>query len=274
MDNKKIAIVTGATSGIGLATSRGLLTAGWRVVGVGRDSFRGRHMVEILRAQTGNPAVSFVQADLSSVEDSRRLGEELLKAHPRIDLLINNAGAMYRKRQETAEGAERTFALNYLGPFVLTQALWPALGSARVVNVASGMHHRAELRLDDLEMEARPYNGMLQYSNTKLMNILFTRSLAKRLPDTAMPVALHPGFVATRFGNDNGFLWRLAMRVMQLTAISPAQSAKGVLRAALEPVLVRGSYFDQGEIAEPSEAARNDELAESLWVATEKLLQS
>jgi NAD(P)-dependent dehydrogenase (short-subunit alcohol dehydrogenase family) len=273
----RLAVITGCTSGIGLATAIGLARLGWRVVGVSRSAERGRRMTEIVRAQTGNPGVTFHAADLALVSETRAVGAQILRQHPAIDLLINNAGGIFSKRQETAEGLERTFALNHIGYFVLTQSLRPALEAARtarIINVASGMHGQGQLKLDNLQMRSQRYSGWQQYANTKLMNVLFTRALAQKLPGHVTSNCLHPGFVATRFGSNNGRLWRLLMRAMMWTAIPPERAAKGVLRLALAHELegVSGAYFDRGQPAYAAPAGQDDGLADRLWQETEAVL--
>lgn len=273
----RLAVVTGATSGIGFEVVRGLANSGWRVIGVARDPVRGQRMTEILRAQTGNPSISFQQADLSLVAGAMLVGTGIRAQFPRIDLLINNAGSIYQQREETAEGHERTFALNHLGYAALTKALRPALEAtpaARIVNVASAAHYGAKLDMDDLEMQRGQYRSWRQYQRSKLMTILYTRALSRRLAGQVTVNSLHPGFVATRFGSDNSWLWRFVMRLMMYTAIKPAESAKGVLQVALSPEYagITGSYFDRGRPAVPSAEAQNDAMAEQLWQLTEDLL--
>lgn len=272
----RIAVVTGATSGIGFEVVRALANAGWKVVGVARSPLRGRRMTEILRAQTGNPSISFQAADLALVRDARAAGELLARQNPKIDLLINNAGSLYYRREETAEGHERTFALNHLGCAAFTAGILPALQAAqgRIINVASGAHHGAKLDLDDPEMRTRRYNGWKQYQRTKLMNILYSRALSRRLSGGASVSSLHPGFVATRFGSDNPTLWRWLMKLVMYTAIKPAEAAKGIVQVALTPENrdTTGTYFDRGRLAVPSPEAQNDAVAEQLWQLTEKLL--
>jgi NAD(P)-dependent dehydrogenase (short-subunit alcohol dehydrogenase family) len=265
----RLAVVTGFSSGIGFEVARGLAEQGWRVLGVARSQIRGRRAVEILRAQTGNPGIHFFTADLSLLSETRTLGQRLVAGNPKIDLLINNAGAIFSQREETEEGHERTLALNHLSPFVLTETLLPSL-TGRIINVTSSTHHGAQLNLDDLGM-AGNYSGWRQYQHTKLMNVLFTRKLSELLPEHSTASCLHPGFVRTRIGSNNGLFWRLAMKMQMLMAVKPREAARGVLRLALESGL-SGLYFDRGHPATPSPAGQDGKLAEALWNRTREIV--
>ncbi len=233
-------------------------------------------MTEVVRAQSGNPHVSFHAADLSLVRETQAIGRRLRALYPQVDLLINNAGGIFTKRTETAEGFETTFALNHLGYQTLTGELIPALAAApaaRIVNVASAAHHGAILQLDDLQAMQGRYHGWRQYQHTKLMNVLFTRALAARLPATMQTYGLHPGFVATQFGSSAAAPWRWLLRAMMLVALRPADAARGVLTVALHaPPALSGSYYDRGRLATPSPEAQRDDLAEALWQQTEALI--
>jgi NAD(P)-dependent dehydrogenase (short-subunit alcohol dehydrogenase family) len=271
-----IAIITGATSGIGRAAALQLIERGVQVVCVGRDARRGEETVrELSRLRADLPA-RFFQADLSSIAATKALGVVLREACPRIDILINNAGTLFDKKRISVDGLEMTFALNHLAYFVLTHELLASLrqsSHARIVSVSSGAHHGASLDLGDLNYEHEPYGGTRAYRRSKLANVLFTRALAKRLPATMTANCLHPGFVASRFGNENGLLWRAVFRSLQVFGISSEQSARALVHLALAAELqgVTGQYFNREKLATPSAAARDDALAEALWTRSAEL---
>jgi retinol dehydrogenase-12 len=268
----RIAVVTGATSGIGRVTAERLAQQGWTVLCIGRDPQRGHDAVNAIRQATGNRHVDFLQADLSSIAATKAIGAMILDRHRKIDLLINNAGALFSRRRQSVDGLEMTFALNHLGYFVLTSLLLDALRAApgaRIVNVASRAHEGATLDFDDLQMEHRRYSGWVAYQRSKLANILFTRELARRL-GAGPPIAnsLHPGFVASRFGSNNGPFWYLFLRIAQkVAAISSETAAEGLLHLALAPALATttGAYFDRTQPATPAPAALDDKSARRLW---------
>jgi len=194
-----------------------------------------------------------------------------LQAYPRIDVLINNAGAMFQRREVTSDGLERTFALNHMAYFVMTEQLRERLAAsapARIVSVASRAHDGATLDLDDLNMERR-YSGWLAYRRSKLANILWTRELARRIAGTGVTAnALHPGFVATGFGDNNGGWLRLMFGMAKrVAALRPEQGAETVVFLASAPGLegTSGGYFANSAPATPSAAARDDGAARRLW---------
>jgi retinol dehydrogenase-12 len=274
----KVCLLTGATSGIGLVTARELARQGARVLLVGRDPAKSARTVEQIRAQTGNREVEWLLADLSSQPQIRELARHVRERSARLDVLINNAGGMWLTRQLTVDGLEMTFAVNHLAYFLLTNLLMDMLRAsspARVVNVASEAHRKAALDFDDLQGE-RTYGGWRAYCRSKLANILFTYELARRLTRVGITAnALHPGWVATGFGKNNG--WRGA--VLQLgakcLAIGPEKGARTVLYLATAPEVggITGRYFVR-ERAVPSSAASYDEAAaKRLWQVSLDLSQ-
>lgn len=266
MDGKTV-IVTGATSGIGEVVAIRLAEKGARIVFTARDRSRADDTMAKLRR--ANPRADHVlhMADLSTLGEMKRIGAELAR-EPRIDVLINNAGALFNKRQETADGLEMTFALNHMAYFVITNLLLPHLKpGARIVTVASNAHRGAKLDFDDLQSR-RGYAGFGVYSKSKLANILFNRELARRTPPGVTANALHPGFVATRFGDQSGGLMRAVFRVAKpIGAISPEEGARTIIHLASSPSVegVIGEYFYKCAITTPTQEARNDADARRLW---------
>ncbi len=269
-------MVTGATAGIGLVTARALAERGACVVIVGRNAEKGDTVARDLRRHTGNALVSFLRADLSRQADVRRLAEEFSAAHPRLDVLVNNAGAIFWRRQVSAEGIEMTLALNHLNYFLLTGLLLDRLcaaAPARIVNVASRAHRRATLDLADLQSE-KSYYGPRVYATSKLANILFTRALARRLPAGEVTVnCLHPGFVRSTFGQNNSLWFRVAIRIAMLNAIGVEEGAQTSIHLATadEVAGTTGGYFVERQPAEPTRAACDADAGERLWAASEAM---
>ncbi|MGF1639414.1 MAG: SDR family oxidoreductase [Rhodospirillales bacterium] len=269
-------VVTGGTAGIGLVTARRLAGQGARVIVVGRDPARGEAALATVRAARPEADVAFVAADLSSHGEVRRLAEAIGARLSRLDVLVNNAGAMYGSRRLNAEGVEMTFALNHLGYFRLTAALRPLLAAAsaaRVVNVASRAHQGVRLRFDDLQHERR-YHGWIAYKRSKLANLLFTYELARRLQGTRISAnALHPGFVATDIGTANRFLAGVLWRAVSLAAIPPERGAETSVHLASAPEVegISGHYFVARRPARSSAASLDREAAARLWQISAEL---
>jgi NAD(P)-dependent dehydrogenase (short-subunit alcohol dehydrogenase family) len=274
----KICVITGATAGIGLETAARLGSLGARLVLVGRNRDKGAASLGALRTRVPNVVAEFYYADLSRRDETIRLASELLRALPRIDVLLNNAGALFTRRETTVDGLERTFALNHMGYFLLTHLLRDRLvasSPARIVNVASNAHLKAPpLDFDDLQ-STKAYNGLKAYQRSKLCNILFTRELARRLAGTGVTAnALHPGFVASSFGDNNGFLFRIGIGLAKrFSAISIEEGAATPVYLASSPEVasISGRYFVNTREAQPSAAAQDDEAAARLWHETAKL---
>jgi len=268
----KTVLVTGATGGIGLETSRALAGMGAAVVLGARDAARGRAVAEeIVR---GGGLAELLEVDLASFASVRRAGQRFLASHSSLDVLVNNAGIAARVRRLTEDGHERTWQTNFLSHFLLTRLLLPACKAAakpRIVNVSSEGHRSGRLDWDDLELE-RGFRTFRAYANTKLAQLLFTRELARREPSVSIN-ALHPGAIATG-------IWRAAPRLVQkiLAAVLPSAEvgARPVVRLASDPGLdgMTGRYFNKSREAEPSRAARDDAAAARLWEIAEKATRS
>src|SRR5271169_549985 len=272
----KTIVATGATSGIGEAAVLELAGLGARIVIVARDEARAQATMRKLEAKAPKLGHRMHLADLSSMADTRKVGAAIAASEPRIDVLINNAGAMFGERRVTPEGLELTFALNHMAYFVLTQALRERLvasAPARIVSTASDAHQGASLDFDDLQ-SAKGYSGFKVYGRSKLANILFTRELARRLAGTGVVAnCLHPGFVASRFGDEAGGWLGRQIPFAKRFAISPEQGADTIvyLASAPEAANFSGEYFANRKIADRSAAARDDSAAARLWQASEAL---
>jgi NAD(P)-dependent dehydrogenase (short-subunit alcohol dehydrogenase family) len=266
----KVCVITGATSGIGLVAAERLAAMGARLLLVGRDPARGEAALRAIKARTPRADLRIVYGDLSRLSEMNRVSGEIAALQPRIDVLINNAGAMFQERGVTEDGLERTFALNHMSYFVLTNRLKDRLvaaGPARIVNTASGAHQGQNLDFADLQSE-RNYRGLRVYGRSKLANILFTRELSRRLTGTGLTVnCLHPGFVATRIGQNNNRIFRVGLAIAKRFALSPEKGAETIVYLASSPEVasVSGGYFYQSRPATPSPAARDDATAKRLW---------
>jgi NAD(P)-dependent dehydrogenase (short-subunit alcohol dehydrogenase family) len=276
----KIVVVTGGTDGIGRETGRELASRGAHVTLIGRNAGTGDTVIRTLRAQTGNEQIHFIQADLSSRRGVLHAAEGLKERFRHIDVLINNAGAMFQTRQLSVDGIEMTLALNHLAYFLLTSevlALLAAADQGRVVNVASAAHQGARLDLDDLQLE-KGYSGWGAYGRSKLANICFTYELARRLEGSRVTAnCLHPGFVASAFGNNNSGFFRLLLGVAKrVAAISERDGARTSVHLATDPdlKLVSGQYFDACKPIRSSEVSYDKAIAAALWDRSEVLCGS
>ncbi|MEY4706763.1 MAG: hypothetical protein RJB58_486 [Pseudomonadota bacterium] len=272
MEGKTVAI-TGATSGIGEVAAIRLAEKGARIVFTARDNKRADDTMAKLRAAGPKADHRLHMAELSTLSEMKRVGGELAR-EPQIDVLINNAGAMFGKRHETGDGLEMTFALNHMAYFVITNILLPRLKpGARIVTVASNAHRGAKLDFTDLQSK-HGYSGFPVYCRSKLANILFNRELARRAPTGVTANALHPGFVATRFGDNSGGLLRRMFQVAKpIGAISPEEGARSIVYLASAPSVegVTREYFYDCAITAPTAEARSDVDALKLWEASVKI---
>jgi retinol dehydrogenase 12 len=273
----KVCVITGATSGIGLVAAERLAAMGARLVLVGRDKARGEQALARIRRRVPAAELRIHYADLSRLAEMSHLAAEIAALEPRIDVLINNAGAMFSERSVTEDGLERTFALNHMAYFVLSNRLKERLiaaAPARIVSVASDAHRGNTLDFADLQ-SAQGYRGFKAYGRSKLANILFTRELARRLTGTSVTAnCLHPGFVATRFGDNNSGLFRFGIGIAKhLFALSPEKGAETIvyLASSLEAAQMSGGYFARSRPATPTPAARDDEAARRLWEESARL---
>jgi retinol dehydrogenase 14 len=263
-------LVTGGTRGIGEATALGLATIRAHVAITGRDRARTEGAAREIRAAAGGQVDVFV-ADLSSQSEVRRLAEEVLQSISRIDVLVNNVGGYWNTRHVTADGLERTFALNHLAPFLLTNLLLDRLkqsAPARVVTVSSNAHAQGRIDFDDLQGE-RSFSGARAYDQSKLANVLFSYELARRLQATSVTAnALHPGVVSTSFGaEDPGGVQRLLVPFMRPFMKAPAQGAATSIHLASAPDLeqVTGRYFANGKPKRSSKRSYDEAAAARLW---------
>ena len=274
--NNKLCLVTGANAGIGRATALGLAQKGAHVVMICRSAERGRAAQQVIIAQSGNQQVDLLLADLSVQAEIRRVAAEFNQRYSRLDVLVNNAGAIFTTRQESADGLELTFALNHLGYFLLTQELLPLLlasAPARIINVASGAHYSGQINFDDLQLR-QGYAAFKAYAQSKLANVLFTNELARRLAGTGVTAnSLHPGVVGTQFGRNNRGL-SLIIRLVRPFLRSEAKGAETSIHLATAPELATttGQYFDDNQPKRASDLAYDEALARRLWEESEKLV--
>lgn len=270
-------VITGATSGIGEVTALELAKMGARIVFTARDAARGEKALTRLNAANPGVAHSMHLADLATLAGMKKAAAEISSVAPVIDVLINNAGAMFGSRQSSADGLEMTFAVNHLAYYVLSLMLLPNLRAAeagRIVCTASAAHTHAKLNFANLQSH-KGYSGYPVYCRSKLCNILFTRALARRLAGTGVTVnALHPGFVSTRFAEEaEGILGASFAVAKKVGAISPAEGAKTVIYLASSPRAAgkSGLYYIKCMPATPSPEAMKDENGEKLWQVSAEL---
>ena len=266
----KTVVITGGTSGIGEVAAQALAQMGARIILVARNKSRADATLARLRRSGPGVAHSVYFADLTRLAEMKRVAAEIANREPPIDILINNAGALFGNRRLTKDGLEYTFALNHMSYFVVTEGLQQRLlasGGARIINTASAAHQRATLDFDDLQ-SAKSFRATRAYGRSKLCNILFTRELARRLQGTGVTAnCLHPGFVATRFADESGGLISRFAWLAKFFAISPAEGAQTIIYLASSPEVdnVSGKYFYKCRPTTPSAAALDDRAALALW---------
>jgi NAD(P)-dependent dehydrogenase (short-subunit alcohol dehydrogenase family) len=274
----RVAVVTGATGGIGKATAAGLAALGARVGIVGRSPDRLAATAAELGGRAGSGAIDVFEADLSSQEQVRRLAAELEERYPRIDALVNNVGGFWAHRHVTVDGLELTFALNHLAPFLLTGLLLDRMrahGDARIVAVASSAESLGRIDFDDLQGTQR-YSGQRAYNQAKLADLLFTFELARRLRGTTVTAnAVHPGVTRTAFGaEDQARLYASMGGLARPFMRSPERGADTVVWAASSPELdgTSGQYFHDRRVKRPSPRATDETTAKRLWRVSEELV--
>ena len=271
----KTCLVTGATLGIGRETALGLARIGARVVIVGRDYTRTREAAAQIAREAGAGDVDYLVADLSSQSEVRRLAEAFGGKYPKLDVLVNNAGAVFTRRETTADGIERTWALNHLAEFLLTWLLLERLRAgapARVVNVASAAHTSGRINFDDLQGDKK-YSGIGAYAQAKLANIMFTYALARRLEGSGVTAnCLHPGVVATGFGHNTPGLMSTLLKLARPLLITPQKGAATSIYLASSPDVanVSGKYFAKCKPLAASKLSRDTAAQERLWDVSER----
>jgi retinol dehydrogenase 14 len=275
---KKIILIIGANSGIGKQTAIGLARLNKHVVMVVRNMEREEQAKSEVVGKTGNKSIDLRYCDLSSMSMIRRFAKEFIDDYQRLDVLVNNAGAVFNKRSTTQDGYERTFAVDYLGPFLLTHELLPKLkkeASSRIINISSGLHKNATLNMEDLQSE-ESYKGMNAYSHSKLLLIMFTYELARRLQGSGITanVAL-PGFVATNLGNNSDSLLSNVMfkmvRPMQISAERGATTSI-YLASSSEVDGKTGGCYERGKEGKSSPQSYNQANQSKLWEKTNNIL--
>ena len=273
---EKVALVTGASSGIGRAIAQGLAERGYHVAMVARHRGRGEAARAQVAAASGNPHVDLLLADLASQGEVRALADAFRARHRRLDVLVNNAGGIFGRREVTPEGLEHTFALNHMAYFLLANLLEDLLRAsapARVINVASEAHRYGWVKWSDLQ-RARGYTAWGAYAQSKLCNILFTKELARRLAGSGVTAnCMHPGVVASRFGQSGDAPTRLGMLLARPFLVTPARASETAVWLATAPELaeVSGRYFARRRERTPSRAARDPAAARRLWEESARL---
>lgn len=272
-------LITGGTSGLGFYTALTLAEdQDNKILLIGSNKVKGVKAVEEIIKKTKNKKIKYLEGDLSSIKQISMIAKDLIKE--KFDILINNAGALYFSRMESIDKIEKTFALNHLSYFALTNLLLQNKNikrGGRIINVASGAHKGIDIDFEDLETK-KNYNGWFVYKKSKLCNILFTRKLSKFTSDKNITVnCLHPGFVKTEFGkNNSGILGLIIKLLMNLFAIKLEEGAKTIIYLvnSNEVNEVTGKYFYKSQIIEPSSFAQNQKSADRLWNESVKILKN
>ncbi|MGA8013976.1 MAG: SDR family oxidoreductase [Candidatus Acidiferrales bacterium] len=275
----KTCVVTGANSGIGKETALGLAQMGAHVVMVCRNADKGKTALEDIRSVSGSSQVDLLIADMSSQASVRELAKQILERYPRLDVLINNAGAAVPKRGVSADGIELTVAANHLGGALLTFLLLDLLKSSapsRIINVSSQAHQGAKIDMADLQYERRKYSSIRAYGQSKVLMNAFTFELARRLEGTGVTAnCLHPGVVATNiWGTNPPFAFKMIITLIKPFMLNSKQGAECTLYVATSPDVAQssGKYFVKSKIAESSRQSRDPKLMAEIWQWTEKMI--
>ena len=268
--NGKICLVTGATDGIGKVSARVLAELGAKVIIVGRNPEKSAIVLAELRSISGNENIDLLMADLAVMQEVRDLAEQVISRYDRIDVLLNNAGGYFTKHEITSDGLEMTFALNHMSYFLLTNKLMELLkysAPARIVNVSSDAHYGVDMEFENLNGE-QEYKAWKAYQKSKLANVLFTYELLKKVPGNITVNCLHPGFVATNFGHNNGGFFGPVLKIAQrISAIDPEEGAKTSIFLCSAPEVkgVSGKYFYKCQPKTSSRESRNMDTGKRLW---------
>ncbi len=276
----KVCLVSGATAGIGEAAALLLAQRGATVVGIGRNPAKNEASTKMIREKTGNPAVGYLLADLSSQEDIRAVAQQFLSKYERLDVLVNNAGATFGERHESVDGIEMTFALNHLGYFLLTNLLLDILETSapsRVINVSSSLHKLGKLNFDDIPFK-NGYARSKAYQRSKLANIAFTYELSRRLSNQAVTVnAMNPGLVATNVGESAGGISARAKGLVdKIAGLTPEEGAQTIIYLATSPEVIgeSGRYFVKEKSVPSSKISYDLAFGRRLWELSESLTQA
>ena len=269
--NDKICLVTGATSGIGKATALGLAQRGATVIITGRNQAKGEEALSEIKARSNNDKVNLMLADFASLESTRQLAEQFKQKYQQLHVLINNAGLAAYKRQVTQDGFEKTFEVNYVAPFLLTNLLLDTIKAsapARIINVSSEAQAAGKIYFNDLQLE-KNFNFGRAYSQSKLAEVLFTYELARKLQGTGVTVnCLHPGVVATNIWQHSpSFIRPVIKSLVNLFALTPEEGARTSLYLATSPDVadVTGKYFTKSVPKRSSEISYNEAAQQQLW---------
>jgi len=268
--NGKVCLVTGATDGIGKVSARVLAELGAKVIIVGRNPEKSAIVLAELRSISGNENIDLLMADLAVMQEVRDLAEQVISRYDRIDVLLNNAGGYFTKHEITSDGLEMTFALNHMSYFLLTNKLMELLkysAPARIVNVSSDAHYGVDIEFENLNGE-QEYKAWKAYQKSKLANVLFTYELLKKVPGNITVNCLHPGFVATNFGHNNGGFFGPVLKIAQrISAIDPEEGAKTSIFLCSAPEVkgVSGKYFYKCQPKTSSRESRNMDTGKRLW---------